>query len=82
MKPIKLIIKTKSEKYPVLIGRNLVENLLSLFNQNSINSKKYLLVIDKKIPNKIISKVTKSLKKFELFKYTFEANEKNKSQKI
>ena len=42
MKPIKLIIKTKSEKYPVLIGRNLVENWLSLFNQNSINSKKYL----------------------------------------
>ena len=36
MKPIKLIIRTKTEKYPVLIGKNLVENLSSLFNQNSI----------------------------------------------
>ncbi len=81
MKPIKLIIRTKTEKYPVLIGKNLVENLSSLFNQNSINCKKYLLIIDKKIPNKIISKVTKSLKKFDLFKYAFEANEKNKNQK-
>ena len=81
MKPIKLIIRTKTEKYPVLIGKNLVENLSSLFNQNSINCKKYLLIIDKKIPNKIISKVTKSLKKFNLFKYAFEANEKNKNQK-
>ena len=80
MKPIKLIIRTKTEKYPVLIGRNLVENLSNLFSQNSINSKKYLLIIDRKIPIKIISKVTKSLKKFELFKYKFEANEKNKSQ--
>ena len=81
MQPIKLIIRTKTEKYPVLIGRNLVENLSNLFNQNSINCKKYLLIIDKKIPNKIISKVTKSLEKFELFKYAFEANEKNKNQK-
>ena len=40
MKPIKLIIRTKTEKYPVLIGRNLVENLSNLFSQNSINSKK------------------------------------------
>ena len=81
MRPIKLIVKTKSEKYPVLIGRNLVENLSNLFKQNSINCKKYLLVIDKKIPKKIITKAIKSLKNFEVFLHIFDASEKNKNQK-
>ena len=81
MKPIKLIVKTNSEKYPVLIGRNLVENLSNLLKQNSINSKKYLLVVDKKIPKKIISKITKSLKSFEVYLHIFVASEKNKNQK-
>ena len=27
MRPIKLIVKTNSEKYPILIGRNLIPNL-------------------------------------------------------
>jgi len=81
MKPIRLTVKTDSGKYSVLIGRNLVENLSNIFKQNSINCKKYLLVIDKKIPKKIISKVTKSLKIFEVYKHVFNANEKNKNQK-
>ena len=81
MRPIKLIVKTNSENYPVLIGRNLIENLSNLFKQNSINCKKYLLVIDKKIPKKIITKVTKSLKNFDVFLHIFDASEKNKNQK-
>ena len=62
MKPIKLIIRTKTEKYPVLIGRNLVENLSNLFSQNSINSKKYLLIIDKKYQTKLFLKLQNPLK--------------------
>ena len=81
MKPIKLIVKTNSEKYPVLIGRNLVENISNLLKQNSINCKRYLLVVDKKIPKKIISKITKSLKSFEVYLHIFVASEKNKNQK-
>ena len=27
MRPIKLIVKTNSEKYPIIIGRNLISNL-------------------------------------------------------
>ena len=81
MRPIKLIVKTNSENYPVLIGRNLIENLSNLFKQNSINCKKYLLIIDKKIPKKIITKVTKSLKNFNVSLHMFDASEKNKNQK-
>ena len=40
MKPIKLIVKTKSEKYPIIIGRNLISNLSGIFKTNYINFKK------------------------------------------
>ena len=63
MKPIKLTVKTKSETYPIIIGYNLVQDLSKILKKNSINFSQCLLVIDKKIPKKIISKVTKSLKK-------------------
>ena len=49
MKPIKLIVKTNSEKYPIIIGRNLISNLSQILKKNSINFKKCLLVLDKNI---------------------------------
>ena len=39
MKPIKLIIKTNSEKYPIFIGKNLITKISSLMVNNSIKSK-------------------------------------------
>ena len=62
MKPIKLIIKTKSETYPIIIGSNLIKDLSKYFDRNFINFSQCLLIIDKKIPNIMISKITKSLK--------------------
>ena len=62
MKPIKLIVKTNSEKYPIIIGRNLISNLLPIFKKNSINFKKCLLVLDKNIPNRYVKQISKSLK--------------------
>ena len=80
MKPIKLIIKTNSETYPIIIGTNLVKNLSKILNRNFINFNQCLLVIDKKISKRTISKITKSLKRKKVFKYFYEANEKNKNQ--
>ena len=80
MKPIKIIIKTKSETYPIIIGNNLVKNISQLFKKNSIRFNKCLLVIDKKVPKRIVSIITKSLKRKKNFKYYFDANEKNKNQ--
>ena len=48
MKPIKLIVKTNSEKYPIIIGRNLISNLPQIFRKNK---KKTLLKGD--IPSPI-----------------------------
>ena len=81
MKPIKLTIKTKSETYPIIIGNNLIKNLSKILRKNSINFNQCLLIIDKKISKRAISKITKSLKRKKFFKYYYEANEKNKNQK-
>ena len=81
MSPIKLIVKTKSEKYPIIIGRNLISNLSGIFKTNYINFKKCLLVLDKNIPNRYVKQISRSLKKYEVYKFIYNANEKNKDQK-
>ena len=80
MKPIKLIVKTKSETYPIIIGSNLIKDLSKYLIKNSINFDQCLLLIDKKIPNRMITKITKSLKRKKITKFMFNANEKNKNQ--
>ena len=81
MKPIKLNIRTKTEKYSIIIGSNLIKDISKILRTNSLNFNQCLLVIDKKIPNKMISKIIKSMKGVSTFKYLFNANEKNKNQK-
>ena len=80
MKPIKLKIKTKTQEYPIIIGSNLISNILKLTKNNSLNFKKCLLIIDKNIPKKIISKIKKSLIKKNIYIYFFKASEINKNQ--
>ena len=79
MKPTKLIVKTKSDNYPILIGSNIIKDLALHLKKNSINFNKCLLIIDKNVPKKMISKVTRSLKRKEISKFLFNANEKNKN---
>ena len=81
MKPIKLNIKTRSENYPIIIGSDIIKNLNQYLNKNSINFDQCLLIIDKKVDNKMILKVIKSLKKKKISKFFFNANEKNKNIK-
>jgi len=78
MMPIKLNIKTKFENYPIIIGSNIIKDLIIYFKKNSVNFDQCLLIIDKKVPNKMISKITRSLKKKKISKFLFNANEKNK----
>jgi len=81
MKPIVLKIKTKTQKYPILIGTNLISKVSKIAKSNSINFKKCLIVIDDKISKKIILKVKKSFNKKNIFVYAFNANEINKNMK-
>ena len=79
MKPIKLKVKTRLENYPIFIGSNLIRNLNSYLIKNSIIFDKCLLVIDKNVPNKMVSKIAYSLKRRKIYKFIFIANEKNKN---
>jgi len=81
MKSVKLIIKTSSARYPIIIGPDISINLPKVLRSNSIKFQKCLIVIDKNIPNKMTSKVVKSFKGEKIFKYYFNAHEKNKNQK-
>ena len=78
MKAIRLNIKTKTQKYPIIIGSNLIVNLSKVFKNNSIKFKKCLIVVDKNISNKIIFNIKKSLKK-DTYIHFFRASEVNKN---
>tara|TARA_B100001057_G_scaffold373297_1_gene377711 strand:- start:523 stop:1629 length:1107 start_codon:yes stop_codon:yes gene_type:complete len=79
MTTIKLLIQTKTEKYPIIIGSHLINNLNFYLNKNSIIFDKCLLIIDNNVPVSFISKITKSLKKKKIYKFKFKASEKNKN---
>ena len=67
MNASKLRIKTKNQSYNVIVGNNLIKNLLKILNENLINFNKCLLVIDNKVPKKLIIKINFLLKKKKNF---------------
>ncbi len=81
MKPIKLKINTKTKKYSIIIGSNLVSNISKIVKKESISFKQCLLIIDKNVSKKIIFKIKKSLNKKKIYIHTFSANEINKNFK-
>ena len=80
MKTIKLNIKTKMQAYSIIIGSNLILNISKILKDNSIDFKKCLLIIDKNISNKIVSKIKKSINRKKIYVYFFKATEINKNQ--
>ena len=81
MKQIKLNVKTKNEKYPIIIGSNLTSNISGIIKRNSINFNQCLIVLDKNIPKKFIFNIKKSFKKKKTYIYLLSANEANKNFK-
>ena len=53
MKQFKLNINTKSQKYPIIIGKGLYNNLNKIIVNNSIFFNKCLIIIDNKIKKKL-----------------------------
>ena len=80
MKTKKIIINTSDGRYPIYIGENLVNNCGKFLKINNIFSSKVLLIIDNKLPKKLVQRIIKSLKK-KPFSIYLKSNEKNKSQK-
>jgi len=80
MKKNKIFVKTIDGNYPILIGKNLINNLPQILKKKFIFSSKFLLVVDNNIPNKFIRIIKKSFKN-KIIIFYFSSNEKNKSQK-
>ena len=80
MKTIKLNIKTKMQEYSIIIGSNLILNISKILNDNSVDFKKCLLIVDENISKKIISKIKKSIIRKKIYVYFFKATEINKNQ--
>ena len=81
MRLIKLQVKTGNQKYPILIGNNILTNLEKILKINSINFNQCLVVVDKNVPNKLLNKILISLPKKKISLHYFNASEKNKNQK-
>ena len=80
MKQFRLNIEAKNNKYPIIVGSGLSNNLLKIIKKNSISFNKCLFVIDSKIQKKTIKKIIRNFKKKKRIIYFFNANEKNKNQ--
>ncbi len=75
----KISVKTKNKKYSIFVGENLIGNFSSILKKEKIFLKKCLIVVDKNVPTKLISKLKKNLQKKEVYYFIFNANEKNKN---
>ena len=81
MKTKKILISTAEGKYPILIGKNIGSKTGYLLKKNKIFSSKVLLVVDKKVPNRMVNKIKKSINQKKILFY-LKSSEKNKSQDI
>jgi len=80
MKTIKIQVNTHNHKYPIIIGSGIIKKVFKLLNENLIKFEKCLLVIDNKIPKKLVNNILKSLSKKQTVVYYFNASELNKNQ--
>ena len=81
MKPIKLQINTRNQKYSIFIGKNISDNFNKLLKKSSINFNQCLIIIDNNVPRKKINIILNSLSSKKIITHSFVANEKNKNQK-
>ena len=81
MKKIKLIIKTKSKKYPIIIGSKIINRASNIFKSNNIFFEKSLIVYDTKVPIKNLNILKKNIKAKTKIVHHFNSSEKNKNLK-
>ena len=81
MSLIKLQVNTPNQKYPIYIGKNILNKLNKFLKSSSIDFDRCLIVADKNVPKKLIKKILDSLPKNSTIIQYFSASEKNKSQR-
>ena len=81
MSLIKLHVKTGNQKYPIFIGKNILNKLNKFLKENLINFNQCLVIADNNVPKKLIGTILNSLPKKNTCLYYFNSSEKNKNQK-
>ncbi len=81
MRKTKLIIKTKSKKYPIIFGSNIVKEIRNLLKSNNISFEKCLIITDTNVPRKQLNILNKKIQCKKKIIYHFKASEKNKNLK-
>ena len=76
---MKLLVKTKEKKYPIYFGANSYLKIKKILNENNIKPKKTMVIYDKKVPKKIISKFKAKLINNENIFIGIKFNEKIKN---
>ena len=79
MKTNNIRINTKTKKYLIIIGSNIIKRISNILTRQNISFEKCLIIIDKNIPANFRSILTKNLKVKKKIIYQFYANEKNKN---
>ena len=81
MKKTRLLVKTKSKKYPIIIGSNIISDINNILKFNKIRFEKVLIIFDSKVPKKKLNILKKKIKSDKKIVHYFKASEKNKNLK-
>ena len=79
MKASNIEIKTKTKKYSIIVGTNIIKDIAKILNNKKIFFEKCLVVADKNIPKKFKTILFKNLKSKKKFIYELNPSEKNKN---
>ncbi len=81
MKKINLVVKTKSKRYPIIIGSNVINDVPNFLRANNITFEKSLIIYDTKIPKKNLNLLKKNILCKKTLVHFFYSSEKNKNFK-
>jgi 3-dehydroquinate synthase/shikimate kinase/3-dehydroquinate synthase len=81
MKAVNIKIKTKNNSYSIVIGNNLIKNLMKVIKRNSLDFNRCLIIVDKNVPKKFLNQIKLSLPNKDKSIYFFNSSEINKNFK-
>ena len=81
MKAVNIKIKTKNNSYSIVIGNNLIKNLMKVIKRNSLDFNRCLIIVDKNVPKKFLNQIKLTLPNKDKSIYFFNSSETNKNFK-
>jgi len=79
MNELKLVVKTNNKNYPIIIGENILKKSGNYIKNQIPNCKKIALIVDNKIPKKIVKQIKYSLRNFDILYIGINVTEKTKN---